>query len=177
MSKHVKPGLRSTPLAKRRRAVNLFLNELGKKYHDAIPLNRICQNLEKNGFLLLDEDGTPWSGFLVGSQGEAHFFVCDIPADAGYFYIRRRADNMALAAMILPKEARKMYLNSIYCDFDVEETTFVEYETFNAFGANTDDPIVKKFGSIMFKPSGRTSLRLTWYKMSSGRYEIVAYMG
>lgn len=44
-------------------------NEIGaitKGFHKEIPLGKIMAVLEKYGYELVQEDGTPWSGFLVG---------------------------------------------------------------------------------------------------------------
>ncbi len=44
-------------------------NEIGvivKGFHDKIPLSNIFAIIEKYGYQPVQEDGTPWSGFLTG---------------------------------------------------------------------------------------------------------------
>ena len=41
-------------------------------YWEAIPLDDIFDDLAQYGLVPVQEDGTPWSGFLVGREGQAH---------------------------------------------------------------------------------------------------------
>ena len=58
-------------------------NSIGRKLHDLtanryfteIPLDQIFDIVNQNGLTVVDEAGDPWSGFLCGSAGEAHFKV------------------------------------------------------------------------------------------------------
>lgn len=47
-----------------RRSINTKLNNLGN-YHKVIPLEAINSILEQNNCILLQEDGTKWSGFVA----------------------------------------------------------------------------------------------------------------
>lgn len=38
-------------------------------YFEAVPLQAIQQTLQAHQVTLLQEDGTPWEGFLTGAQG------------------------------------------------------------------------------------------------------------
>ena len=42
------------------------LKEISSKYWPEIPLKEICDLLKENGAELIQEDETPWSGFLLG---------------------------------------------------------------------------------------------------------------
>lgn len=40
-----------------------------ESYYKEIPIEEIDTELRKRGFLLVQEDGTPWAGMLVGREG------------------------------------------------------------------------------------------------------------
>jgi len=92
-----------------RKKMNARFYELGKKYHEAIPLHDISVTLQDHGLELLDDDYTPWSGLLCGSNSQCTFNVGQ-HTDNGYDAVK----------------------NSVLC--------------------------------------------LSWYRMPSGRYEIVVYL-
>lgn len=56
--------------AKVRNAINTGIYRLGS-YFDSIPLDKLTDILDKNGVVLLQEDGTPYEGFFCGADGEA----------------------------------------------------------------------------------------------------------
>jgi hypothetical protein len=56
---------------KTKNMLNHFLHELGKKYHDGIPLQEIRFMLNLNNIKILDEDGAEWYGMILGEQGHA----------------------------------------------------------------------------------------------------------
>jgi hypothetical protein len=65
--------------AKDRKRLNKALYELGRTYHDEIPLGTIRAVLKLGARMdILQEDYTPWSGFLCGDSGYATF-------NLGYF--------------------------------------------------------------------------------------------
>jgi hypothetical protein len=43
--------------------------DFSRNYWDSIPLTKIFQILEDNGVVAVQEDGTPWDGFLCGREG------------------------------------------------------------------------------------------------------------
>ena len=97
---------------KERHGVNKILYELGKLYHDGIPLGTIAAALRKYGLVIIQEDNTEWSGFLLGDSAQTDFTIAR-----------------------LSSEFNKQY-----------------------------------------EPIKNTRLAMSWYKMQSGRYEIVAYL-
>ena len=61
-----------------KKKVNKALNSLTiNKHFDSIPLNDIKRILEQADIILLQEDGTPWSGFLLGDNATASIVVGD----------------------------------------------------------------------------------------------------
>lgn len=52
-----------------RRNIQKALSELGKRFHESVPIDEIFQVLGENGVVPLQEDGTKWAGFIT-SQGE-----------------------------------------------------------------------------------------------------------
>jgi hypothetical protein len=60
-------------------------NRIGRELHNlttsvyfpAIPLDTIFSIVEKHAGIVIQEDGTPWSGFLCGDDGLASFGVKD----------------------------------------------------------------------------------------------------
>jgi len=79
---------------------NKQLNVYNHEYHDSIPLYGIFDVVERNIGMVVQEDGTRWSGLLLGEVGRADFKIANF----------------------------------------------------------------------------RYNLHLSWYKMGSGRYEVVAYV-
>ena len=70
--------MRKTLLPKIKKKVNKALHTLAtNKYFDSIPLNDIKRILERADIILLQEDGTPWSGFLLGDDASASIVVGD----------------------------------------------------------------------------------------------------
>lgn len=62
--------------AKERSGINKALNEaLPGNYYDAIPMEEIQSTLQSEGFVLLQEDGTKWSGMLLGDDSSALFQI------------------------------------------------------------------------------------------------------
>lgn len=51
------------------------LKAFGKKYFDEIPLKEISELFKENCAMLLQEDGTEWSGILCGDNSSATFEV------------------------------------------------------------------------------------------------------
>lgn len=41
------------------------------KHFEKIPLSAMIEAMEKEGFMAIQEDGTKWSGFLAGREGNA----------------------------------------------------------------------------------------------------------
>ena len=58
-----------------RNKVNDYLAEIGRQPLDKIPLNDIDKMLRQYGYLLVNEDGTEWSGFLTGREGRANIDI------------------------------------------------------------------------------------------------------
>jgi len=100
-----------------RQSLNKAVNKaVSKNYYDEIPLTDIDNALRSEGYLLLQEDNTAWSGFLTGDDSGSTFTI--------------------------GKLANKVKLHG--------KDTYSEVEN--------------------------SGLRMTWYKMSSGKYEIVKYV-
>ena len=60
--------LRSKPISIKqniKKSINKKIHELGN-YHMEIPLDRIFDILAEHRIIALQEDGTPWSGLLIG---------------------------------------------------------------------------------------------------------------
>jgi hypothetical protein len=93
------------PPAVKSKANKLLSKMTTNVYFDSIPLEAVFKVMEQFGVIIIQEDGSPWSGFITGAQGQANF-------DMGW-------------------EGR---------------------------------------------PIKNASLSMSWYKMPSGRYEIVAYV-
>ena len=98
-----------------RKKINRELTAL-PNYHEGIPLEIIEEILKKYNLLLLQEDYTPWSGFITGREGQADFTL-------GYF-----------------------------------------------------DTAYEQNGLTAYTPIENAALIMTWYKMQSGKYEIVTYI-
>ena len=157
----------------RRTAANKALTDMGN-YHDAIPLSLIQDILARNEFILLQEDGTEWSGLFCGEEGRADIQVCDLESGAQYYYLRRPHDGIVVDAVRMPKNGRAFYRMPDAPDHDVvqEDITKAEFETFHAMEAQIADI----YDESTMSYDWCCYLSLTWYKMPSGRYEIVAYV-
>ncbi|MCK9458360.1 MAG: hypothetical protein M0R80_01800 [Proteobacteria bacterium] len=103
----IKPAIKSQ--------MNREINAIAKGFHDKIPLSPIFAVLEKLGYQAVQEDGTPWSGMLVGG------------GECGSEQSRSQVANID----IVRKEDNTPMNNALY---------------------------------------------LSWCKMPSGRYEVVAYI-
>jgi hypothetical protein len=98
--------------SRERKRVNKALYEVGKSYHESIPLGQIRAILKLGaGLDIMQEDGTPWSGILCGDDATTNFPLGTFPKLG---------------------EEREYIINS--------------------------------------------QLIMSWHKMQSGRYEIVAYL-
>lgn len=56
-----------------RRRINSRLQSLSKLYYESIPLEEINNILKSEGTQILQEDGTPFSGFLCGDSSYCTF--------------------------------------------------------------------------------------------------------
>ncbi|HRR49602.1 MAG TPA: hypothetical protein P5293_06590 [Bacteroidales bacterium] len=54
-----------------KKKINRKISDLTKVTHKSIPLGIIDSFLRENGFFLIQEDGQPWSGFLLGENSQA----------------------------------------------------------------------------------------------------------
>ena len=109
---------RAIPSASKNR-ITKVLHGLGTTHHDAIPLSTMFEALEVEGVIPVQEDGTRWSGLLVGG------------AECGSDAARDQVAHFDLAVR-LP-------------DFSYAPATVM--------------------------------MHLSWCKMPSGKYEVVAYLG
>jgi len=98
-----------------RKKINGELTKL-PTYNEGIPLDLIENILQKYNLLLLQEDNTPWSGFITGAEGHALFSLG--------------------------------YLDTAY----------------------------EQNGLTAYTPIENAGLSMSWYKMQSGKYEIVTYI-
>jgi len=48
-------------------------------YHPSIPLDELFSILNRYAIDAIQEDGTPWSGFLCGEQGQCNFELVYMP--------------------------------------------------------------------------------------------------
>jgi len=48
------------------RRIGEEINAITRDYHKQIPFRQIQEVIDKYGYQLVQEDGTPWSGFLMG---------------------------------------------------------------------------------------------------------------
>ena len=46
---------------------------LKQTFFDSIPLKDLFDALKEHGMIVIQEDGTPWSGLLCGEIGDANF--------------------------------------------------------------------------------------------------------
>jgi hypothetical protein len=103
--------------ASAKRPLNKLLYDLTSQgYHDSILINEIGDLLRKHGVLMLQEDGTEFSGVFAGEDGRAEIEI-------GTTNIAREID-----------------------------------------------------GVPVYTPFTNTMLVITWHKMPSGKYEVVAYL-
>jgi hypothetical protein len=58
--------------------INKFLSELGRTYHQGVPVQAILDNLRQNGFMGVQEDGTEWSGLVLGLDGRWQIDLVDL---------------------------------------------------------------------------------------------------
>jgi len=58
-----------------RELINLTTPKNRTQYFKAIPLQDIFDILEKYGVIALQEDNTPWDGFLTGRQAQTYFDI------------------------------------------------------------------------------------------------------
>ncbi len=63
-----------------RKKINSEIYGLTKVPHNSIPLGTIDDLLRENGFFLIQEDGQPWSGFLLGENSHT---TIDIGSENG----------------------------------------------------------------------------------------------
>ena len=107
-------------IASTRKAINKDISKLTyNTYFREIPLGDIQEICEKNGVIILQEDYSEWSGFLMGADSDTFFILGDL---------------------ITGRQAEWSGKTMIYTPFK------------NAM------------------------LWMSWYRMGTGRYEIVAYI-
>lgn len=87
---------------KERRLLSSAVNEaVSESYYSEIPLDDIDDNLRQRGFLLLQEDDTPWSGMLLGREGSALIPIGrlnqtkDVGGETGYQPIENAAISLS----------------------------------------------------------------------------------
>lgn len=76
------------------RAVHACVKEV---FYDGVPIGPIDDALRANGCLLVQEDGTPWSGFLCGDQGRAMLDIASLDSCENGMY--KAYDNVAIVLM------------------------------------------------------------------------------
>ena len=69
-------GLRMLP--KEKKQLNQIISDLSKDYHEQIPLQTIAAALRSAGYLLVQEDGTSWSGLFLGKEGRANIEIAPL---------------------------------------------------------------------------------------------------
>jgi hypothetical protein len=70
--------------AKTRRALNSVIekfNSTNTKKFDAVPVGDIDRTLNEAGFMLIQEDGAPWSGFLLGEDSHCTIDIATTELD------------------------------------------------------------------------------------------------
>jgi hypothetical protein len=65
---------------------NLTTPKNKTQYFDKIPLQTIFDILSKHGVIALQEDNTPWDGFLVGKSATVDFPLARIMSKEGDMY-------------------------------------------------------------------------------------------
>lgn len=68
----------SIPAALRKSLQKAVAEVLKPTFFTQIPISDIDQALRANGCLLVQEDGTPWSGFLTGREGRAQLDIAPL---------------------------------------------------------------------------------------------------
>jgi hypothetical protein len=58
------------------------------RFHDEIPLADLDDILREFGYLLIDEDGTPWAGFLLGADAHATFDIGVLETETDGLYAK-----------------------------------------------------------------------------------------
>jgi len=56
-------------------------------YFDSIPLDTIGTILGESGLRMVDIDGTDWSGFLLGANSRASFYLYDTDNKDSHIYL------------------------------------------------------------------------------------------
>lgn len=104
--------------AAERSKLNRALNEaLPGNYYESIPMEEVQSALQKEGYVLIQEDGTKWSGMLMGDDSNTIFEI----------------------------------------------------------GKLSEGRMVN--GLATYKPVPNAGLFMSWYRMPSGKVEIVKYVG
>jgi hypothetical protein len=63
-------------VTKQRKAINKEIGKFLKPiYFPQIPLDALFDIIETHGFLVVDEEGNRWSGFLCGREGIVYFDI------------------------------------------------------------------------------------------------------
>ena len=66
---------------------DLIIPENKQRYFEQIPLKDIFDILKNNSLIALQEDNTPWSGFLIGRESNTTFPIAyEVSKDAEGFY-------------------------------------------------------------------------------------------
>lgn len=150
-----------------------FLNQVGRDKWSSIPLDLIFDKLEDNGFIAIQEDGTRWSGIFCGAEGRATIDLCEFDADtAHYRYIRERATGEAIDAVMIPNSPIPFESLQVSVEHELTPIGRAEYETFKVMHEGVEIP---QHYTLAMEP-GKHMLCLSWYKVSSGRYEVTAYV-
>jgi hypothetical protein len=68
----------NVPEKTRMNRINKFLSELGRTYHQGVPISAILDNLKQNGFMAVQEDGTEWEGLILGKDARYTFDLVDM---------------------------------------------------------------------------------------------------
>jgi hypothetical protein len=63
-------------IAKEKNKINRDMGLILKPiYFDQIPLGAIFDAIRKHGYVVVDEAGEPWNGFICGREGRATFDI------------------------------------------------------------------------------------------------------
>ncbi len=63
--------------SKTKSSINKLLYHINREYHRSIPIIDIDNILMDYGYWLVQEDGSRWSGFLLGSEGTVHIDIAN----------------------------------------------------------------------------------------------------
>lgn len=152
-----------------------FLNQVGREKWSSIPLDSMFDKLETNGFIALQEDGTRWQGIFCGAEGRANISLCEFnPTTAHYFYLRKISTDEVVDAVMLPKTPIPFEGIQVADGYELTAIGRSEYETFKVMHEDAEIPSGQYHTVTM--ESAKHMLCLSWYKMSSGRYEVIAYV-